>query len=213
MITTVIFDLDGLLADTERLHCEAYQTVLGEIGVKLTPEEYAQHWIRKGRSIADFLQERGLDYDPWDLRERKTQVYAQLLERFLLPMPGAPALLQRLQGRKRLALASSARADSVACVLHKLDFEDYFELVAAEGCVPRLKPHPDLFLYAAKQLGVKPVECVVLEDAEKGILAAHAAGMKSLAIPNELTRDNDFAEATRVLNSLEEVTLDLIESL
>lgn len=213
MITTVIFDLDGLLADTERLHCEAYQTILGEIGVQLTLEEYAQHWIRKGRSIADFVQTRGLDHDPWDLRERKTRVYAQLLDSSLLPMPGALALLRRLQGRKRLALASSARADSVASVLHKLDFEDYFESVAAEGCVPRLKPHPDLFLYTAKQLGVEPVECVVLEDAEKGIVAAHAAGMKSLAIPNEFTRDNDFTDATRVLGALEEVTLDLISSL
>ena len=85
--------------------------------------------------------------------------------------------------------------------------------MATNESVARVKPHPDLFLYVAERLGVTAAECVVLEDAEKGVLAAHAAGMKVIAVPNPHTRDNDFSKATRVVSSLAEVTLPLLDSL
>jgi HAD superfamily hydrolase (TIGR01509 family) len=213
MITTVVFDLDGLLTDTERLHCHAYQKTLSEIGISLTEEEYAEHWIRAGLGIREFVEARGIQAAPPDLRKRKTEVYGQLVDSSLEPMPGALELLQQLQGRKRLALASSAFRDSVLRVLRKLDIESFFEVIATEGSTPRRKPFPDLFLYTAEQLGEPPAECVVLEDAEKGVIAAHAAGMKSIAVPNRFTRGNDFSKATMVVHSLHDVTLGLLDSL
>jgi len=79
--------------------------------------------------------------------------------------------------------------------------------------VLRVKPFPDIFLAAASALGVLPSECLVVEDAEKGIVAAHAAGMRSVAIPNEHTRSNDFSKATAVIADLKALTVELVREL
>jgi len=213
MITAAIFDLDGLLTDTEKLHCQAYQQALAEVGFHLHKEQYLKHWVRSGLTISDFVRAHGLKHDPSVLRERKSVIYEQLVRTKLRPMPGALELLERLRGNLRLALATSSRDDSAQCVLRELGIAHYFEVIATEGSVARLKPHPDIFLFVAEKLGVSPGECVVLEDAEKGILAAHAAGMKSIAVPNEFTKDNDFTLATKVVQSLHEITPELLASL
>jgi HAD superfamily hydrolase (TIGR01509 family) len=212
MISTVIFDLDGLLSDTEPLHRRAYQKVLARRGVRLSAA-YAAHWIRAGKGIVEFLGKKRLTLDVDSIRAEKAEAYAELVARSARPMPGAVALLDLLRGRKTLALASSSYPAAVAAVLEALRIKEYFRLVVTQGDVDRVKPWPDLFLCAAARLNVEPSECVVLEDAEKGVMAAHAAGMKCIAVPNEYTRDNDFSKATLVVKSLRDVTLEMIESL
>jgi HAD superfamily hydrolase (TIGR01509 family) len=213
VITTVIFDLDGLLADTERLHCQAYQDALLRHGATLTESEYAEHWVRAGRGIGDWVSNRGLTLDPFALRAYKSERYLQLLAVSLQPMAGALALLERLHGKKTLALASSSYRDAVDAVLQGLDIAHYFTAIVSGLDVVRVKPAPDIFLAAARAVGAEPPACVVLEDAEKGVLAAHEAGMACIAIPNEHTRSHDFSKATRICASLNEITLQLIEEL
>ncbi len=213
VISTVIFDLDGLLTDTERLHCQAWRQTLSTVGVEVSEEEYAEVWIRVGLGIDGFVRLRGLDHDPDVLRRAKLERYVALLETSLSPMPGAIALVETLHGKKRLALATSSYGDTVHLILRRLGLARYFEAVATNENVARVKPHPDLFLFVAERLRVRPSECVVLEDAEKGVLAAHAAGMKVIAVPTPHTRDNDFGKAALVVPSLAEVTLQLLDSL
>lgn len=213
MITTVIFDLDGLLADTERLHCQAYQDTLLRHGAILTESEYAEHWVRTGRGIGEWVSLRGLALDPLALRACKSERYLQLLAASLRPMEGALALLQTLHGKKTLALASSSYRDAVDAVVHGLDIAHYFQAVVSGLDVARVKPAPDIFLATAQAVGARPSECLVVEDAEKGVLAAHEAGMACIAVPNEHTRSHDFSKATRVCASLNEITLQLIEEL
>jgi HAD superfamily hydrolase (TIGR01509 family) len=205
MITTIIFDLDGLLADTEPLQMQAYQQALLLHGILLTDEQYAQHWIRAGLGIEQFVAERRLNLATSVVRQQKKQLYQELLATCLHAMPGAAELIERLHARKRLAVASCSFRADVVQVLQRLGFAGYMEVIAAREDVEQAKPAPEIFLYVAGKLKVEPSECLVLEDAEKGILAASRAGMQSIAIPNRYTRDNDFSMATYVAESLWEV--------
>lgn len=213
MVSTVIFDLDGLLADTENLHRTAYQQVFAELGVELSGEQYSDHWIRSGKGIADFLNERKLPFDPALVRRRKGRLYEQMIADGVEPMPGSLELLSSLKGRKGLALATSSYPKDAYSVLGALGFENFFSCIVAKSDVERIKPHPDIFLHAAEKMGVTPQQYVVIEDAEKGVLAAYAADMKCIAVPNEHTADNDFSKATLVVDSLKKITCDLIDRL
>jgi len=213
MITTVIFDLDGLLADTEPLHCQAYQLALREHGIHLTETEYGEHWVRCGRGIHEWIDEHGHELDPGALRVRKAGHYQELLRSSLRPMNGAEALLNRLSGKMRIGLASSSYRDAVDGVIYGLGISQFFEAVVSGLDVARVKPAPDIFLETAKRLGVAPAQCAVLEDAEKGVIAAHAAGMICVAVPNVYTRDHDFSKATHICSSLDEITVHLLRNL
>jgi HAD superfamily hydrolase (TIGR01509 family) len=212
MISAAIFDLDGLLADTECLHCRAYQLALSEHGVDLQDAEYAEHWVRYGNGIADWVSLRGLTLDPHALRLRKSSHYIDLLASSLRPMDGALELLELLHGKLRLALASSSYRDAVEGVVSGLGIGRFFEVIVTGLDVEHVKPAPDIFLKAARDLGVPPAECLVFEDAEKGVIAAHRAGMRCIAVPNDYTRHHDFSLATKICASLREVTPEVLRS-
>ena len=213
MIDAIIFDLDGLLADTEKLHLSAYKKVFSELGIELSDQEYENHWIRDGQGTDEFVKKWHLSLDPDFVRNEKALIYKKLVSSSAEPMPGARELLCSLKGKKTMALATSSRPKDAQAVINALDFEVFFSYVAAKFSVERIKPFPDIFLYVANAMNVPPENCLVMEDAEKGILAADAAGMKSIAVPNIHTMNNDFSKATLVVKSLEEVSYELIDKL
>ncbi len=210
MTAAVLFDLDGLLADTEPLHCLAYQEVLGRRGVILGEDQYVEHWVRNGRGIAEFLAKQGICADPEAIRVEKSALYRELIAKHAKPMPGALEILERLAPVAKLALASSSYPDAVAAVLAALDMSCYFDVVVTRTDVMRVKPEPDIFIVAARRLGVKPEKCVVIEDAEKGIVAAKRAGMRCLAVPNRFTRHHDFSAADMVVRSLDDINAEML---
>ncbi len=128
-------------------------------------------------------------------------------------MPGSRELLCSLKGRKAMALATSSYPKDAHAVLGVLGFDVFFSCIVAKDDVEHIKPHPDVFLLAAGEMAAAPDQCIVIEDAEKGVLAAYAAGMKCIAVPNEHTADNDFSKATLVVSSLEQVDCELIDRL
>ena len=211
MVSAIIFDLDGLLADTESLHCRAYQMALQEHGVQLEDREYAEHWVRFGKGIADWLTIRDLALDPHRLRLRKAKHYLDLLASSLRPMDGALELLTFLSGRTKIALASSSYRDAIDGVLSGLGIGHFFEVIVSGLDVAQVKPAPDIFLNAAGDLNIVPAHCLVLEDAEKGVIAAHLAGMRCIAVPNQYTRHHDFSKATKICSSLKEITPELLK--
>ena len=212
MFSTIIFDLDGLLSDTETLHMKAHQFVLNKYGISLGQMEYQDHWIRAGLGIKDYIENNNLPFSADKLREEKAIVYQHLLDCELCEMPGAKMVLEKLFKKKRLALASSSSKKDVLKVLNNLQIIDYFEIIATKDDVKHKKPKPDILIHVANLMDVNESECIVIDDAEKGILAAHAAGMRSIAIPNKYTSNNDFQYATYILDSLFEVekTLELL---
>jgi HAD superfamily hydrolase (TIGR01509 family) len=211
-ISTLIFDLDGLLSDTEKLHRQAYQEALGLFGVALSDDQYDEHWIRNGKGIREFADQHGLDLDPMAVRPHKAARYRELVRARAKPMPGAVRVLDTLRHHKTLALATSSEQPDAYTVLETLGIVDAFSCIGTKANAARVKPAPDLFLWVASELQTEPSECLVLEDSERGITAARAAGMRSVAIPNEQTRGNDFSRATMMLTSLKELTREAIET-
>lgn len=210
-LQAVIFDLDGLLADTEPLHYASWNDVIkSEFGLDVSWDEYADHFIRRGLSIPEFMAQYRIVRDPKELWQLRSRRYLALVESDLRPMPGALDLLERLHSRVSLALASSSWQRHVEAVLRKLGATEFFDVIATGEMTPRVKPHPDIFLCTADRLHLEPTSCVVLEDAEKGVLAAAAAGMASVAVPTPHTRTHDFSSASAVVGSLEEVTLEML---
>jgi HAD superfamily hydrolase (TIGR01509 family) len=205
--------LAGLLVDPEPLHCRAYQDTLLCNGATLTEAEYVEHWVRTGKGIVDWVSLHRLNLDPNELRAQKSKRYLELLSFSLRPMEGALELLEILADKKTLALASSSYPDAVDGVLQRLHLAQYFKVIVSGLDVAAVKPAPDIFLAAALKAGAAPSECIVLEDAEKGIVAAFRAGMRSIAVPNAHTRHHDFSKATRVCSSLKEITLEFLDAL
>lgn len=213
MISALLFDLDGLLTDTETLHYEAYRQVFAARGYALKEEFYSEHWIRRGLKIADACKILSIAEEATALRDAKMEIYFRLVKSDLQLMPGAREALNRLYSRYSLALVTSAYPDAANAVLEAMDGCRYFETIVTASDVMRLKPDPEPWLLAASRLGRSAAECLVVEDAEKGILAAKAADIRSIAIPGKHTRNNDFSSATIVLSSLDELTFGVIDAL
>ncbi len=213
MIKTIICDMDGLLSDTETLHLKAYQQTLAHFGHTLTDKTYIDLWIRDGQGIAEYAFKEKLDLDPDEVRNHKLKIFWGMLQTDLGEMPFATNFLERMSGSYQLLLASSSYSKNVLFVIEKLGMKHFFEMVAHKESVEIPKPSPDIFLYLANELKINPSECVVIEDAEKGIKAAHAAGMKSIAVPNNYTADNDFSLADRIVTNLQKIDITMIKSL
>jgi len=214
MIELVIFDLDGLLADTEKLHMKAYQNALSSIGYHaLSDKIYSEHWIRLGKGIVEYVKEYNLDLDIKQIRLLKAEEYYRLVRSEVQSMPGAIELLEDLyRNNVKMVLATASYRKSAMAVLKTLKIEKYFQFIASKESINRNKPFPDIFLYVAEKMSVKPKNCLVIEDAEKGIIAALNAGMKSIAVPNKYTKDNDFSKAAIVANSLKDISAELIRA-
>ena len=213
MITAVICDLDGLLADTEKHHIRAYRETLAEYGVDLSQEEYIDHWNRNGRGVAQYIEIHGLDLDAVEVRSQKAVRYRELVRSEGEAMPGAVSFLRRFQDVKRLALASNSFRRDIDLVIGKIGVADFFETLVSGGDFERAKPEPEIFLKAAEFLGVEPPGCVVIEDSQMGVVAAHRAGMKCIAVPNKYTASSDFSKATIMVSSLDEITVEMVDEL
>jgi HAD superfamily hydrolase (TIGR01509 family) len=206
-LDAVIFDMDGVLVDSEPLHVEATRRLLATYGVVYSEAENEEFIGFTDLEIFATLRIRhGLVPSTEELARRFASGLIGLLEREAVPRPGVPAVLETLQrSGYRLALASSSTPEVIAATLRALRIERYFPIVVSSVEVGRGKPAPDVFLAAASRLGLPPSRCLVVEDSRNGVLAARRAGMACIAVPCATTRHQDFAEADLVLGTLDEL--------
>lgn len=182
--SALILDMDGVLADTEPLHQEAWDIALEGVPLAAVAEARAK-WV--GMASVDIVKELigtfGLTTSAGELLARKRAAYRSLISvpGNLVPFAGVPEELARWKGFP-LALATSGIREEVLLVLEILGFAGVFEPVVTSTDVPRAKPAPDCYLRAAGLLGVPPARCAVIEDSHHGIGAAVAAGMHVLAV-------------------------------
>jgi HAD superfamily hydrolase (TIGR01509 family) len=213
VIRAVLFDMDGTLADTERLQWEAYRRVLRTYGVDVGLDEYRTHWIAVAGGPDYACRTYELPIAPVELRAQKTVEYRRLIQAGVDPMPGARAVLERLRPTLRLAVATNTVRDEAHHILGHIGLRPLLHAIVTREDYVEAKPAPDAWLAAAAALGCAPAECVVVEDTQRGARAGIAAGMRVIAVPSDITRDNDFTGCVRRLSSLDDLTVGLLEGL
>ncbi|MGQ0553730.1 MAG: HAD family hydrolase [Planctomycetota bacterium] len=217
----VIFDMDGVLVDSEPMHFRTTNLVLGRRGQAIDAAFYEPCTGMAELAFFELLVSRlSLTESAEALaRERVAESLRVLTEDVLLPMDGALECLLslRLEGR-RLALASSATRSQVALVVERLGLNSTLPVTVSADDVLRAKPAPDLFLLAAKRLGTAPERCLVVEDAVLGVKAARAAGMQAVALVTGVRDGRPHREAgaldcLRSLRELDAARLERLEQL
>ncbi len=216
MTEAVIFDMDGLLVDSEPLWVRAEIEVFGEVGVTLCEADCA---LTKGLRTDDVIAYWHVRR-PWgspspaDVEERLVARVAELVRNEGRALPGvASAIAAARSVTSKIALASSSPTPIIAAVLERLDLGSTFEVVQSAETEPYGKPHPGIFLTTAKKLGVAPTACVVLEDSLTGVVAAKAARARCIAVPfDHPEHDPRFVLADAVVASLEHVTPALLSA-
>ncbi len=208
-LEAVLWDLDGVIADTGDYHYRAWGDIFQEKGVTFTREDFMRHFGQRHDTIIRFAL--GDDISPEEfeaITERKQQEYRRLVAGNIKPLPGAVELIKSLnEHRIKTAIASSAPLDNIEIIIKGLGIEDCFQAIAWGTEVPEGKPSPQIFLLAAKKLGVEPGNCLVIEDAIAGVDAAREAGMKCIAVTNSHPISS-LRKADLIVSTLEAIDID-----
>lgn len=213
MIEAVVFDLDGVIVDSEQVWDEVREALVRERGGRWTGSAQADMMGMSSPEWSHYLHEElGLAEAPEELND---EVVRRMLERYREALPlldGAVDAVRRLAATLPLAVASSSNRPLIEAVLETAGIVDLFAAVVSSEEVARGKPAPDVYLEAARQLGVDPTRCAAVEDSSNGLRAAHAAGMRVLALPNPHypPAPDALALAAVVLRSIEELTPELV---
>lgn len=204
-VEAALFDMDGLLIDSEAVYIKAYQDAAAEIGVEITLALcHAMVGVPR-RECEEMIQEHyGPDFDVPVFQACFRRHTARHMEERVPVKPGAPELLAFLKERGlKLGVATSAQRASVERYLGRSGLIDHFAAIATRADIQRPKPHPDVYLEAARRLGVEPARCLAFEDSNIGIAAAHAAGMMAFMVPDILApTEESRARAISVLPDL-----------
>ncbi len=217
MLRAVLFDMDGVLVDSEPLHFESEGRVFGALGIEVTLAERHSFVGMAADGMWKYLKETySLKQPVTDLVEYDEQSrvrYFSGLSR-IPAVPGAGELLQDLAARGiRLALVSSSSEAIIGIMMEKTGFGRYFDLKINGRSVKNGKPAPDIFLSAAKLLGEEPRECVVIEDSRNGVRAAVSAGMKCVGFRNPNSGSQDLSGADSIVDEMGKIDYDLLVSL
>lgn len=190
-VRAVIFDLDGVIVDSEPYSMQALVDVLRHHGVAPTAEELRRSYGRKiTEDFMDYFTRYGVTADLESAVARKRARYYELAAGNLKPFPGVRALIHRLRATgHRLALASSGDRDKVAFSLRALGLDGVFEAIVTGDEIVHSKPHPEIYVMAARRLEVDPGDCLAIEDAPNGVQAAKGAGMRCIAVTNSVLRE------------------------
>jgi len=223
MLKAIIFDCDGVIADTEPIHMAAFGRVLAEERITLTEEDYFAHYLALDDRgcFTEALARAGRSLTQQQLSElirRKAEYVEPAMQADLRILPGAAEFIHRASEVYPLAVASGALRAEIDLVLKYGDLRDHFRVIVSAEDVARSKPHPDPFLKARQLLNaitghhIEAAECLVIEDSIHGIRAAHQAAMRCLAVSNSYPREK-LAEADHIVDSLAGLSLRDVETL
>lgn len=222
MLKAIIFDFNGILVDDEPIHLELFRQVLAEEGLGLSDDEYYAKYLGmddRGCFRAVF-KDNGRELDDAKLAElisRKAVYYKETIAQRTVIFPGVERLVPELAARFPLAVASGALRHEIELILDGIGLKKCFRSIVSAEDVHDGKPHPEIFIKALRELNkdrsepIRASECLVIEDSKEGIMAAHRAGIKCLAVTN--SHPAAELKADKVVASLEAVDAAFLEAL
>jgi beta-phosphoglucomutase len=205
-VAGLIFDMDGTLVDNMHVHNDAWETWYRRHNLTFNREAFFRETAgRANREVVHWAMPKATDLELETLGLEKEAIYREIYRSQMVPMPGLLALIAGCDARgQKMSVATAATPENAALVLDGLDLRRHFVTVVSPSMGYRGKPHPDLFLAAAKAMGLEPAQCVVFEDAPLGIEAAANAGMRAVGVTTML--DASTLQAPNVVFSVADFT-------
>lgn len=217
MKRTVIFDMDGVIVDTEPVHHYAFLEHFRELGIDVTPEMYASFTGNSTKNVYERLKETfGLQHDIEVLIAAKRRIFNDAFDRKedLALLMGVHNLIQDLYDNgMQLILASSSAKVTIERIFRRFGLHKYFSHIVSGEDFPKSKPHPAIFLEAVRLSGMEKDTCLVIEDSTNGIKAAKAAGLYCIAYDSVNSKMQDLSEADRVVRHFHELDFSTISNL
>ncbi|MHB8952076.1 MAG: HAD family hydrolase [Pirellulaceae bacterium] len=208
---TVLWDNDGVLVETEGLYFQATKTVLKRVGIDLTPEHFREISLRRGESTFQLAAEQGIPKEEIAcLRTERDRIYAESL-RHSGVIEGVEEALRSLHGRVQMGIVTSSRRDHFNIAHAESGLLRYMDFAVTREDYEHTKPNPEPYLTAMKRHCLVAEQCIVVEDSERGLASARAAGLKCLIVLSEWTQDGDFSQACKVLRSISDVPDEVLQ--
>lgn len=199
----IIFDMDGLMIDTEGLYFETERELAKSFGKCVKDETL---WKMMGRkpieAISIYVEDLQLNIDPQEVLKMRDEIFQEKLIREVTPMPGLYEILESFRGKLKMAIATGSPEKFLNIVMDKLKLQKYFDVLQTSDNIVNGKPEPEIYLRTIERIGVLPGECIVLEDSSNGALAGKRAGCYTIAIPTEYTNAQDFSFADYIARDL-----------
>lgn len=196
----IFWDNDGVLMQTEHLYFQANQEALGRAGIDLSLDAFRHISLQQGESVLQLAGEKEEEIRPW--RNRR---YRELLISEARVMPGARELLVSLHGRLPMAIVTSCRRPHFVEMHRHSNLSGYFDFILTREDYVNGKPDPEPYLTACARAGVDPTRCLAVEDSQRGVRAAAAAGLQVAAFPGTLNDGGDFTAASWRIDGLHEL--------
>jgi HAD superfamily hydrolase (TIGR01509 family) len=214
MIRTVVFDMDGVIIDSEPIHFKMESEMFQELKVSISYEEHCSYVGTSSKNMwAIVAQKHGLNDNVKELVKKQHALYMAYLlnEKDLRPINGVVDLIEDLyHSGLKLVLASSSYMETIEAVLTKFNLSDYFMAKISGTELANSKPHPEIFIQSARLAKSDPRECIVIEDSQNGITSARAAGMKCIGFVNPNSGVQDLSKADLIIHSLSELNAEKI---
>ena len=213
MIKGIIFDMDGVISDTQKLHSLVECELLNRHSIDITPEEITGKYagVRTKEFFDVLLGRCGQEYDLEELIKEKWIKMEKLADESVDEMPGSIELIKMFHKKGiPLAVASASNLKYVRSVLGTLKVADYFHSVFGGDMVSKGKPDPEIFLLAASKINIRPENCLVVEDGVSGMIAAKSANMKCIGLVQD--RNKEYP-TKNLIASLSEITFDYLEKI
>jgi HAD superfamily hydrolase (TIGR01509 family) len=213
MIKAVIFDMDGVIIDSEPIYFRIISEMLREMEIEITRDELSK-FVGRSDLWETFKEKYELDYNVDDISDEEQKRFLSYLKNHFEdgPIDGVADLIKELENKGySLVLASSSKMENINSVLTKLGLIDHFSLRISGADLETSKPHPEIFLEAAKMAQTTQEECLVIEDSENGVKAAKAAGMKCIGYQNPNSGNQDLTSADWIIDHFDQFDWKILD--